>query len=69
MRKKSGFCDRCHKAMAGWTVSKFNSEEICGGCIQKERAHPMYATACQAERHAVHAGDTAFAGIGKPRDL
>jgi hypothetical protein len=69
MQKRSGFCDRCNKAMAGWTLSKFNTEEVCGECIQKERAHPMYATACQAERKAAHSGEINYEKIGKPRDL
>ena len=50
-------------------MSMFNTEEICMECKEKERKHPMYETAREADRQAVLSGNYNFKGIGKPDDL
>jgi hypothetical protein len=64
------FCPRCGKTLAGGSImSRFNTEQICLDCQDRERQHSDYAAAAQAEEEAVRRGDTKFAGIGKPSDL
>ena len=62
-------CDRCNKETATWTMSRFNTQQICPHCQERERNHPRYREACEAERAAVLSGDYNFPGIGKPADL
>jgi hypothetical protein len=63
-------CDRCGKSLRdGSIMSKFNTQQICLECKDKERAHPLYAEADRAETEAVRRGDYNFPGIGKPDDL
>jgi hypothetical protein len=50
-------------------MSKFNNDIICMACKTKERAHPDYQKASDAEIRAVRQGDYNFPGIGKPADL
>lgn len=47
----------------------FNTEMICMDCKSKERKHPKYEEAREAERQAVLNGNYNFEGIGKPNDL
>lgn len=64
------FCPRCGNTLAGGSImSCFNTEQICLDCQDRERQHPDYSTAAQAEEKAVRRGETRFAGIGKPADL
>ena len=65
-------CDRCHASLRGgkaYTMSIFNTETICMGCCEKERAHPKFKAAREADDAAIRAGNFNFAGIGKPEDL
>ena len=62
-------CQRCGKETLVHTMSMFNTEEICMECKEKERKHPMYEAAREADRQAVLSGNYNFKGIGKPRDL
>ena len=62
-------CDRCGSETIGTIMSKFNTENICMNCKSKEREHPEYDRACEAEMRAVKAGDYNYPGIGKPSDL
>ena len=62
-------CERCLKDAAATTMSMFNTETICLDCKEKERVHPDYARASEAELEAVRRGDRNFPGIGKPDDL
>ena len=62
-------CDRCGKETTTHTVSMFNTDDICVECKAKERAHPMYETARQADYEAIKKGIYNFKGIGKPDDL
>lgn len=62
-------CERCGKETTTTICSMFNTEMICMDCKSKERNHPKYAEAREAERQAVLSGNYNFQGIGKPNDL
>jgi len=62
-------CPRCGNKSKAMTCSRFNTEWICIECDKKERAHPEYKRASEAELEAVRAGNYNFKGIGKPADL
>ncbi len=63
-------CERCGVSPVGaWTVSMFNTQQICMTCKQTERLHPDYAHAHDTECEAVKAGDRNFPGVGLPADL
>ncbi len=62
-------CDRCKTPTPVTTGSWFNQEMICLECDEKERDHPAFETAKQAEREAVLQGNYNFVGIGKPQEL
>ena len=62
-------CERCGKETIMYTVSMFNTQEICTECMEKEQAHPDYERAVAADRAACMSGDYNFCGIGLPADL
>lgn len=68
-------CDRCGRKMLGFTVSIFNTQQICIGygegdsCYERERAHPDFPRAQRIEQEAVARGDYNFPGVGLPTDL
>jgi hypothetical protein len=64
-------CCRCGASFAATasTMSRFNTDIICLGCIEREQAHPKYREAADAELQAVRRGDYNFPGIGCPPDL
>lgn len=62
-------CDRCKKEMNSFIMSMFNEELICLDCKEKEKNHPCYQTACEAERKEILNGNYNYKGIGKPSDL
>ena len=62
-------CDRCGNDTLGHTMSYFNTDEICFGCADLERAHPEFEAARKAELEQVKAGNYNFEGVGLPRDL
>lgn len=62
-------CDRCAASTRSTIMSMFNTDTLCQGCKERERQHPAYAIAAEAERSAVLGGIRNFAGIGKPEDL
>lgn len=62
-------CKRCKKETNVWRTSMFNTDDICPECIEKEKTHPDYPKAREAEHKAVLAVDYNFPGIGKPDDL
>lgn len=63
-------CDRCGSNTNGKTVmSMFNQDVICMDCKDREKAHPDYKTAVDADNAAIKSGDYNFKGIGKPEDL
>jgi len=62
-------CTRCQRETMTHTMSMFNTDLICIPCKDKEKAHPEYDNAVEAERNAVIQGDYNFKGIGKPDNL
>jgi hypothetical protein len=50
-------------------MSFFNTQMCCSRCIERERAHPKYAEAREAEEMALKSGNRNFDGIGLPNDL
>jgi len=62
-------CDRCGATSVALTMSRFNTQMICDACETREKAHPAYPAAAQAELDAVRRGEMNFPGIGKPPDL
>ena len=62
-------CERCGIETNVTICSMFNTENICMACKEKERRHPKYAEARDAERQEVLSGNYNFRGIGKPSDL
>ena len=69
MREWRGYCERCGDKPFSHTMSRFNTQLICGPCEKKEREHPDYQRAADAELAAVKRGNYNFPGIGKPKDL
>lgn len=63
------YCDRCAGPCVGSIMSMFNTDTLCRPCKEKERKHPDYERAREAEAAAVRAGNYNFRGIGKPGDL
>lgn len=62
---KKTTCDRCGGSLEhGRTMSMFNTDVICMDCQKKEKQHPRYKEAVEAERNAVMNGDRNFQGIG-----
>ena len=62
-------CVRCTVKPVSTTMSRFNTDIICGDCETKERAHPRYQEAADAELAAVKRGNYNYPGIGKPENL
>lgn len=62
-------CPRCRQETNATIGSKFNTEDICIPCKEREEAHPQYAAADEAETAAVRAGNYNFQGVGCPADL
>lgn len=50
-------------------MSIFNTDTLCMPCKDKERNHPKYEEAREADNNAVKRGDYNFPGIGLPSDL
>lgn len=62
-------CDRCAADTRSYSMSYFNTDTICPECEAKERAHPKFSEARDAEIAACKRGNFNFPGIGKPSDL
>jgi hypothetical protein len=61
-------CQRCGGPTNGTTtMSMFNEDIICMTCKEKEKQHPEYKRATDAEISAVRAGNYNFKGIGLPK--
>lgn len=69
MSLQNGKCDRCGKAVRALRMSMFNTEMCCEACLHKEKKHPLYKQAVEAERSAIMGGNPNFEGIGRPSDL
>ena len=62
-------CPRCSEKTNAFIMSKFNTDQICIPCKEREEKHPKYAEADKAETDAVRAGNYNFPGIGCPTEL
>lgn len=61
-------CERCGADLSKVSsiMSKFNQDTICSDCKARERAHPGYKAADEAEVASVRAGEHNFPGVGCP---
>jgi len=64
----SNVCNRCRKEVTVTTMSYFNEDTICMECRDKERAHPDFKKAREAEHAEVSRGNYNFGGVGLPSD-
>jgi len=62
-------CQRCRNQLDVLTMSYFNMQLICHTCEAKERNHPDFEKAREAESEACKRGDFDFPGIGLPEML
>lgn len=62
-------CDRCGMESLITAMSMFNTEMICVACEKKEKCHPKYQYAQEAEHAAIKSGDYNFPGVGLPNDI
>lgn len=62
-------CERCNNKTSSTKMSYFNKEMCCPACIKKEREHPKFKEAQEAEMLECLKGNYNFEGIGKPEDL
>ncbi len=59
------FCDRCAGSLEnGRIMSMFNNDCICMKCKDKEKEHPKYKDAQDADHAEIVKGNYNFAGIG-----
>ena len=65
----TGTCQRCGAKSNMHTMSMFNQDLVCMDCSDKEREHPLFKEAEQADAHEVLNGNWNFPGIGLPEDL
>jgi len=64
----SNVCNRCREEVTVTTMSYFNEDTICMECRKKERAHPDFKKARDAEHAEVSRGNYNFEGVGLPSD-
>jgi len=69
VRDWDGKCQRCYRVTTMHIMSMFDVSLICMECSEREKGHPTYAAASEAEAAAVRSGDTDFQGIGAPSEL
>ena len=62
-------CPRCEKETNITTMSWFNTDMICIECTDREKQHPDYEKAKQANYDAEKGGNMNFEGIGCPKTL
>jgi hypothetical protein len=53
-------CDRCGKETNWFTVSMFNTDNICMECKAKEKKHPNYRKAVEADMAEIRKGNYNF---------
>lgn len=62
---KATHCDRCKKELgSARKMSRFNLDTLCIECAEKEREHPDYKKAVEADRAEIKRGNWNFEGIG-----
>ena len=57
-------CDRCYRETNITTMSMFNTDTLCMDCKAKEKTHPRYRAAVEADNAAIKRGNFNFPGIG-----
>ncbi len=58
-------CSRCGNSLDGGRImSSFNEDVICMDCKAKERKHPDYQKAVEADNAEIRKGNYNFKGIG-----
>ena len=62
-------CQRCYQDCYATMMSMFNTDIICMDCKKKEREHPRYKQAVDAECEQIKQGNYNFTGVGVPGDL
>jgi len=63
-------CDRCNRPTGNvTTMSMFNEDVICMSCKEKEKQHPDYKKAVDADNSEIKKGNYNFKGIGKPEKM
>lgn len=67
--KESFTCPRCLEESYAWTMSIFNTQDVCLECKEKEERHPDYNKALLKDNEEIKNGNFNFKGIGKPVDL
>lgn len=60
-------CNRCDKETTTWTMSMFNTENICMDCKHAEMKLPEYEEAVRADLREIKKGNYNFEGIGLPK--
>ncbi len=58
------YCDRCGNVLTVRIMSMFNSDCICLECKEKEKKHPKYKVAQDADVNAIRNGEYNYKGIG-----
>jgi len=69
VRDWDGKCQRCFRVTTMHIMSMFDVSLICMECSTKEKDHPSYPAAYEAEAAAIRSGDRNFQGVGAPSDL
>jgi len=65
---KDGFlskekCSRCGGAIGPRTMSRMNEDVLCMDCIEREKEHPRYQEASEAELEQVKGGNYNYLGL------
>lgn len=56
-------CERCGKKSLALSMSMLNTDIICSNCKEKEKKHPRYQEAKEAERKEILAGNYNYPGL------
>lgn len=62
-------CQRCYQPAFATIMSMFNTQTICLDCSAKERQHPDFKAAREADEAAIKQGNYNFRGVGRPSGL
>jgi len=63
MRDWNGQCQRCYTETNSYTMSFLNTQLICNECDKKEKDHPRFKEAKEAELRQVKAGNYNYKGL------
>lgn len=66
---RNNICERCRNEAWSLQMSIFNTQMCCTTCLDKEKQHPKYPEARDAELRELEAGNYNFPGIGLPKEL